>query len=307
MRLMGFPPFDTVEELAELMRVDPRRLSVLARRSERFYRSYRIPKRSRGWRKINSPSKELKAVQAWILRNILDRLNPSPYAIAYVMGRKLIDNVSPHSSNRYFLSVDISNFFPSVSARRVHRLFETLGYSRRAARTLTSLCSLFGRLPQGGVTSPALSNMICLRLDRRLAGLASRKNVVFTRYADDMTFSTNNRNALPGLLRSVGRIVREEGFELNDEKTRFLGPRTRCTITGLVKDSSVPTFGVGKRKKTMMRAVMYNLRAQGRPHPDYPTESSIEGWIEFVKNVDEPGHAQMLRYWTALKQRYPAP
>ena len=163
-------------------------------------------------------------MQAWVLRRILDKLSTSPYTTAYVKGRRLSrQNVTPHISNRYFLSVDVRNFFPSVRSFEVRRLFDALGYSPLAADKLRRLCSYFRGLPQGAVTSPALSNLICLRLDRRLAGLCSRRNIVFTRYADDITFSTNNRNALPRLLPSVYRILRDEGFEPNQEKTRILG------------------------------------------------------------------------------------
>ena len=304
MRLLGFPTFNTVKELAALMRIDAGRLSILALWPERFYRRYRIPKRRGGWREIKSPSKELKAVQAWILRNILDRLSTSLYATAYVRGRGLLDNVNPHMSNRYFLSVDIRNFFPSVSSDRVHHLFGMLGYSKLAANKLTRLCSYFSGLPQGAVTSPALSNLICLRLDRRLAGLVSRRNIVFTRYADDITFSTNNRNTLPRLLPLVYRILRTEGFEPHQEKTRILGPRTRCLITGLVKSSSDPTFGIGRKKKTAMRAIIHNLIARGRAHPKYPTEASIEGWIRFLRSVDTASYDQMVRYFDAQKRKY---
>lgn len=286
------------------MRIDERRLGVLALRPERFYRRYRIPKRRGGWREIQSPNKELKAVQAWILRNILDRLSTSPYATAYIRGRGLLDNVSPHMSNRYFLSVDIRNFFPSVSSSLVHGLFKRLGYSKLAARKLTRLCSYFSGLPQGGVTSPALSNLICLRLDHRLAGMASRRNIVFTRYADDITFSTNNRNALPRLLPSVYRILRSEGFEPHQDKTRILGPRTRCVITGLVKSSSDPAFGIGRKKKIAMRAIIHNLLADGRAHPRYPNETSIQGWIQFLRNVDATSYDQMNRYFEEQKRKY---
>ncbi len=305
MSLLGFPSFDRVEELAALIHIDERRLAILTEVPERFYRRYRIPKRHRGWREIQSPSKELKAVQAWILRNILDKLSSSPYATAYVKGRRLLDNVNPHMNNRYFLSVDIKDFFPSVRSSLVRKLFERIGYSKRSANILCRLCCFFSGLPQGAVTSPALSNLICLGMDRRLAGLASRRNIVFTRYADDITFSTNNRNALPRLRSSVYMILRSVGFVPNQEKTRLLGPRTRCVITGLVKSSNDPTFGIGRKKKVAMRSTMHNFLARGIVHPDYPNEASIEGWIHFAKNVDPAAYEQMFRYWNGQKTKYP--
>jgi len=307
MSLLGLPSFDTVEELAALIHIDEDRLAILAKFPERFYRRYKILKKPllRGTREIQSPSKELKAVQAWILRNILDKLSSSPYATAYVKGRRLLDNVDPHVNNRYFLAVDIRDFFPSVYLGLVYDLFARIGYSKQAANILCRLCGYRLGLPQGGVTSPALSNLVCLRLDRRLAGLASRRNIVFTRYADDITFSTNNRNALLRLLPTTYRVLRDTGFEPNLGKTRLLGPRTRCVITGLVKNSKDPTFGIGRRKKVAMRSIMHNFLARGIVNADYPNEASIEGWIHFAKNVDPAGHGQMLRYWTDQKAKYP--
>ncbi|MBI4546863.1 MAG: RNA-directed DNA polymerase [Ignavibacteriae bacterium] len=304
LRLLGLPVFDNIENLAALIRVDSKRLTILVLQSERFYRTYRIPKRSSGWRKISSPSKEIKAIQAWILRNILDKLSPSAYATGYILRKRLVDNVNPHASNRFFLSVDIRDFFPMIGSWRIRRLFEVLGYSEMAAVTLTRLCTYFGGLPQGGVTSPALSNLVCLKVDRRLGGLASHRNMVFTRYADDITFSTNNRNALCRVLTLVFEIIRNEGFEPNLEKVRLLGPRTQCRITGLVKNSSEARFGIGKKKKIRMRAVMHNLLVKGRHDSTYPDGASIEGWLSFLKGVDPGSHEQMTRYWNTLKAKY---
>ncbi len=282
-------------------------MSLLTRLSQRFYKSYRIAKRTSGWRNISQPSKELKGIQAWILRNILDKLSPSDYATAYLPGKSLNDNVMPHAGNRYFLSVDIENFFHNIPDSRVQRVFELVGYSKPTARFLMSLCAYFHHLPQGGVTSPALSNLVSLRLDARLSGLMSRRNIVFTRYADDMTFSANSPRALIKALRSIRRIVLSEGFLLNEPKTRVLGPRCQCAITGLIKNASEPRFGIGRKKKVKMRAVMHGLVSGKRVDPKYPTTEAVEGWLNFVKGTDKISHRQMSEYWKRLREKYPIP
>jgi len=301
LRLLGLPVFDSIADLAKLIHIDRGRLNVLIRYSKRFYKNYTIPKRTGGHRKISQPSKELKAIQAWILRNILDKLIPSEHATAYIRGKKLIDNLSPHIGNRYFLSVDIEDFFPSIPRWRVERVFELLGYSKQAVMILANLCTYFGGLAQGAVTSPALSNLAALKLDRRLAGLTSRRNIVFTRYSDDMTFSTNNRIVLYRTLPTILRIIQSEDFEPNEPKIRFLGPRTQCRITGLVKNSSEPRWGIGRYKKLRMRAIMHNMINNKMHDHDYPDENSINGWLNFLKGVDEKGYLQMEKYWQRLK------
>lgn len=303
MRLLGLPYFENIEELANLIHIDSGRLKILIANTDSFYRKHSIAKRDGRTRVLHSPSNELKAIQAWILRHILDRLSASSFATAYAPKSRLIDNLSPHISNRYFLSIDIKDFFPSVRKPRVSRLFDKLGYGKTACYILTRLCTYKAGLPQGGVTSPCLSNLVCLQLDRRLAGLTSRRNVVFTRYADDITFSTNNRGSLTRLLPLAYQVLREEGFQPNIDKQRFMGPFTRCAITGLIKNSSEPSFGVGKTRKRQMRAVMYTIATGGVPFGRYPNESSIAGWLSFVKSVDPAGHRQMEQYWTALKGR----
>jgi len=307
LQLLGLPVFNTIDELALLIHVDSGRLSILIKHANRFYRTYRIPKRTSGSREISQPSRELKGIQAWILRNIIDKLSPSPHATAYFPGKCLSDNVFPHSSNRYFLSLDLEDFFPSIPRWRIQRLFVLVGYTQGIASRLSALCTFSRALPQGGVTSPALSNLVASQMDRRLSGLISRRNIVFTRYADDMTFSSNNRTALLRVLPSIRRIIESEGFTINEPKTRFLGPRIQCRITGLVKNSSEPCFGIGRKKKVKMRAIMHNLLTRKKKDTDYPSEQSIEGCLNFLKGVDERSYAQMCKYWSNLKEKYPAP
>ncbi len=230
LRLMDLPVFSDQKELAELMHVDRGLVVMLSEFSRRYYKRYSIPKSNGTLREIRQPRKDLKGIQAWILRNILDKLSPSPYATAYILQRGILGNVSPHSNNRYFICLDLEDFFPSISIRRVAKVFSLIGYSNKAAPTLANLCTCDGNLPQGAVTSPSLSNLIAAKLDRRIAGYTSRRNIIYTRYADDLTFSSNNPKVLCQSLSIVLKIIKSEHFKLNLDKLRVLGPRKRCSI-----------------------------------------------------------------------------
>jgi retron-type reverse transcriptase len=234
------------------------------------------------------------------LRNILDKLTPTPYATAYVKKKSLLHNVSPHSANRYFLCLDLENFFPSISTNRTANIFRLIGYSWRAAFFLSELCTCDGGLPQGAVTSPALSNLAAAKLDRRIAGFTSRRNIVYTRYADDITLSSNNPASLCKVLPTIMRIIKNERFQPNLEKTRLVGPRRRCLVTGLVKNTDEPRFGIGRYKKRRMRAVMHNLLIKGKTDIKYDSAESILGWLSFLKGVDEESYEQMNRTWENL-------
>jgi retron-type reverse transcriptase len=300
LRLMNLPVFSDEKELAEVMHVDFRLIRKFCGGQKYFYRRYTIPKSNGKSREILQPCKDLKALQSWILRNILDGLAPTPYATAYVKDKNLLHNVSPHSANRYFLCLDLEDFFPSISDGRVANIFRLIGYSRRAAFFLSALCTYDGGLPQGAVTSPALSNLVAAKLDRRIAGFTSRRNIVYTRYADDITLSSNNPARLCKAMHTVIRIIENERFSVNAEKTRMVGPRRQCRVTGLVKNTDEPRFGIGRHKKRQMRAIMHNLLIKGKTDRKYDSADSIIGWLSFLKGVDQVSHEQMNRTWEFL-------
>jgi len=305
LRLLNLPVFSNSRELAEAMHIDPAQIILFNRYAHagHYYYEYEIPKSNGGSRTINQPGRRLKAIQAWILRNILDKLTPSPHATAFEKGKNLKDNVVAHSNNSYFLCMDLEDFFPSIKTWRVIHIFSLVGYPTRAAATLGNLCTCKNCLPQGGVTSPSLSNLIAGKLDRRMAGYTSRRNIIYTRYADDMTFSCNNPRVLCRALPMLRKIVKTSGFKVNNKKQRMFGPRRRCLITGLVKNNSEPRFGIGRKKKRHIRAVLHNLIIKGNSDDTYRDENSVLGWLNYLKSVDGDSFQQMNNYYEHLKQK----
>ncbi len=297
------PVFSKSSELARLMHVDPGLVAAISRSPNKFYRRYTIPKSDGRLRDIRQPRRDLKGIQAWILRNILDRLTASTYATAYIAGKTIVDNVAPHQSNRHFISLDLEDFFPSISARRVVKMFFLVGYSKLASNVLARLCTCRGRLPQGAVTSPTLSNLIAAKLDRRLAGYTSKRNIAYTRYSDDITLSSNNPVVLYQSLSIILKIITSEHFRPNMSKLRVLGPRRRCSITGLVKNNSEARFGIGKRKKRRIRAAVHH-QVFGLPRDSrYSSEASLKGWLMYLKSVDEESFHQINFYWNRLVEK----
>src|SRR5437764_1467179 len=163
-------------------------------------------------------------------------------AQGFLAGRSILSNAAAHTGSKIVLKMDVREFFPTVTWRRVKGVFRRAGYREQIATLLALLCTEAPRevvefegkkyyvslgprcLPQGAPTSPALTNALCLRLDRRLAGLARKLGWRYTRYADDMTFSLPADHTGPpqlgALLGCVRRVVQAEGFAVNDEKTR---------------------------------------------------------------------------------------
>jgi hypothetical protein len=303
LRLMDLPVFSDEKELASLIHIDPGWIKILSNYSRRYYKKYKIPKSNGKMREIKQPRKDLKGIQAWILRNILDRLNPTIFATAYIKDKNILSNVAPHCNNKYFMLLDLEEFFPSISIRRVAKIFSLIGYSEKAVYILSMLCTCDGSLPQGAVTSPSLSNLIAAKLDRRIAGYISKRNIIYTRYADDITLSSNNPAILCQSLPIILKIIKSEHFDPNMNKLRVLGPRKRCSITGLIKNNSKPKFGIGKKKKKLMRAVMHHFLFDLSKDDKYTNEESILGWLNYLKNVDEVSFKQVNSYWERLKKR----
>lgn len=157
-------------------------------------------------------------------------------------------------------------------------------------------------LPQGGVTSPALSNIICIRLDKRIACYVGKRNIVYTRYADDMAFSSLSPKRLVGITRVVTDILKDEGFTLNSNKTRFLGPRRQRKITGLIiSDRSI---GIGKKRKRKLRAEIHHFAlGETKGIKAQILKNRIIGWLSFMNSVNPQGLKQIKKYIKQLSKK----
>ena len=228
--------------------------------SEAFpgYTEFEIPKSNGDSRHISAPVPKLRWIQRWILDNILSGIVLDDCVTAYVKGRSIRDNATPHLDAKVLVNLDLKSFFPSISFRRVLGIYLHMGYVYPVAVLLAKLCCHQGRLPQGAPTSPAISNLVCRKLDRRLMNLAQSMSFTYTRYADDLTFSGNNRP--DGLIHTVKQIVQDEGFVLAEHKTRITRLGKSQRVTGLVVSSKI---NVPRKYYRRIRAIIYNCQRFG--------------------------------------------
>jgi RNA-directed DNA polymerase len=300
-RLLGLPTVNSIEDLAFHTRLSEKKIYQLWRRTPYQYRLFDIPKASGGTRRISHPSRDLKAVQAWILHTILRPLRPSRASVGFESGECILQNAQPHIGARVTMSMDIESFFPSVRANRVFVLFRWLGYADWTSSLLTTLCTLDGALPQGAPSSPKLANLVCLRLDRRIMGYVGRSGIAYTRYADDLTFSAFSQTALARATRFIRRIVESEGFILNEAKTRIAGPGRCHRATGLVISSD--DAGIGRKTLRSIRARIHDLCAFDRASAPADRIAHLLGWLAFIRNVDPKRHRILCEYIRRLSAR----
>ena len=321
------PELRDVQALARVLELPIPRLRWLVYHREvdagTHYHRWTVPKRDGGERLISAPKPELKRAQAWIARNITEHLPVHGAAHGFLAGRSTATNAAAHAGARVLIKLDLRDFYPSITLPRVKGVFRKAGYGEQVATALALLCTeapreemmVHGRryhvavaprsLPQGAPTSPSITNALSLKLDCRLAGLARKLGFRYTRYADDLTFSwhQDGEDAPAGrLIRAVQRITGEEGFAVNDKKTRIMRAGRRQKVTGLVINrlparapETGPGAGVGpeggpalarvpRKLVRRLRAAIYN-REHGKPGKGDSLEQ-LRGWAAYVYMTD---------------------
>lgn len=286
----GLPELSDVHALARALELPIPRLRFLAYHREvdtgTHYHRWTVPKSDGRRRLISAPKPDLKRAQRWIARSITEHLPVHGAAHGFLVGRSTVTNAAAHAGADVVIKFDLQDFYPSITTPRVKGVFRKAGYTEQVATVLALLCTEAPReemllrgqkyfvavgarsLPQGAPTSPSITNALSLRMDSRLAGLARKLNLRYTRYADDLTFSWHGESALApvGRLRdAVARIVEDEGFAINEKKTRIMRAGRRQKITGLVVNQTGPTGdadgGSRARPARVPRKVIRRLRA----------------------------------------------
>ncbi len=264
------------------------------------YRRKVIRKRDGQLRMIEEPRPLMKRVQKTIARHLLPAVPLHSATHGFVPGKSIFTAASPHCGKRLVLSMDLENFFGSIDRKRTSALFRLCGYPAKVAFTLGCICTApandatdlpesdlwnVSRLPQGAPSSPSIANAIAYRLDQRLAGLAQSMGADYTRYADDLTFSGEERfiGAVSRVIPLVGAIAAEEGFAVNHRKTRRMFAGHRQSVLGLTVNvspaASRQTFE--NLKALLNNCVRYGPESQNRDAVEH-FQSHLRGRIAFV-------------------------
>jgi len=274
------PPLVKTEVLALALGISHKLLYAMVQAPQRYYRSFSIPKRTRGKRQIDAPRVFLRTVQKWILRNVLYSRELPPFVTGFVPGRGLLNNARAHVGQRYLMKLDIQDFFASVNFEKVEDVFKSFEYPEKVTRLLTHLCTFRRGLPQGAPTSPYLANLGFLSCDNMLKQFSDVTNLRYTRYADDLTFSANE--PIPASVADeLTTIIRSSGFQVNPTKFRSWHPGQRLITTGMVvNEKAQPTREFRRR----LRAIFH--QASLSPHKFRSQINKLVGWAAFVNMYD---------------------
>ena len=209
----------------------------------------------------------MKALQRWLLYNVVEKWPVHDAAFGYRTGRSIRDNASSHSTSSYLLRMDLKNFFPSIRARDISAFLGerppgTEDWDERDYTLFKNITCRYEALTIGSPTSPALSNAICFQLDSRISGLATETSVTYTRYADDLFFSTDVPNVLVQLPERIASILRNLecplDLTINSVKTRHSSKSGRRQVTGLVLTSD-GRVSLGRQRRRFIRRQIHRI------------------------------------------------
>ncbi|WP_270832554.1 retron Ec67 family RNA-directed DNA polymerase/endonuclease [Faecalibacillus intestinalis] len=263
------------------------------------YNTLEIPKKNGDTRTICVPNKNLKKVQKKLynkLSTYYDEIKTqnnftSKISHGFEKNRSIVTNAEVHKNKRYVVNLDLLDFFPSINFGRVRSYFIKNNYfeiNDDIATILAQLTCYKGMLPQGAPTSPLIANMICNIMDIRILKIAKKYRLDYTRYADDLTFSTNNKyflNDYDKFLEDIKNIIHRSGFELNSKKTRLLFSNSRQEVTGLVVNKKI---SVPKEYYKNTRAMAHSLYKNGYflIDDEVGTIEQLEGRFSFINQIN---------------------
>ena len=278
---------------------------------ERHYDEYKIRKKAGGDRPIEAPDYLLKDIQRWIYINILCKdtsINDCvhgfiPKSMNKDKVRGVLTNAAPHAGHDWLINIDLKNFFHTVKLDKVKDYFSSLGYEDEVVKTLTALCTYKSRLPQGAPTSPMLSNIIASTMDVMMLKYCNKRGIVYTRYADDLTFSANSDVEVPPI-EDIYKIVYLNGFKVNRMKTKVRYKGCRQEVTGLTVTNGVH---VSQRfKKEILRELHFCKKFGVYEHYQHMNTTKglykdwLRGKIMFVRQIDPACGNKMLEQFNEL-------
>lgn len=313
----NFTYIHSLGHLAHCSRVNFHYLRNVVKRRGLPYEIFSVPKRSGGHRYLASPEKPLKQVQQWINKYILSSNIPHWRCFSYKSGVSIIDAAKEHCSSKWLIKIDIENFFDSVNEVSVYKLFRGMGYCSLVSFELARLCTFvpahvsknhfkrsllyntssddlpypkkgikfLGRLPQGAPSSPSISNLVFEPIDIVLQNYAEHNDLVYSRYADDICFSSDSKNfsreKAMEIINFCSKEIRRHGYATKKMKTKIIPPGVPKVVLGLNVNHSNPklTKAFKKRLEGHIRGIEHFGAVE---HANHKKFISVFGMLDHV-------------------------
>lgn len=304
----------TPRDVADLLEISYSVLvfNVFKLPADRKYTIFHVPKKHGGFREIRAPISNIKIIQQKLNSVFQSTFRVKSCVHGFADGRSIVSNAERHANKRYVLNVDLKDFFPSINFARVFGMFKAYPYHfpHKVAMVLARICCDEFEFPQGAPTSPVVSNMICAKMDSQLKHLAQVLKCWYSRYGDDLTFSTS-KESFPVELATSGptgtrvgarleALIKANHFEVNDKKVRLQEFTERQEVTGLVVNKrpnvqrayrqqiramlhAWQKYGLVSAQENHLTRFRHKHRAPFKTEPRF--ENVVRGKIEFLGMV----------------------
>jgi len=250
---------NSLEEFYKLLSISRNSVIELLSKPDKLnYNSFAIPKKRIGHRLIQSPVLKLKLLQKKMnafLQSLYYEINDGLNCHGFIANKSIKTNALPHINKNFVLNLDLKNFFQSIAYKKIVKVLSEDPFllNPEISILIAQICCYNNFLAQGSPTSPILSNIVCINLDKQLTDLSDVRNLIYSRYADDLTFSSNcsDINYMRESLLQITKVIKNEGFIVNEDKTRILQKTRSQVVTGLVVNN----------KLSVRRGYLRNIRA----------------------------------------------
>jgi len=344
-----FPVIFTLKHLSQLTNVHYAALrSIVERNPQRkIYKVFKLKKKRMNcdpyqFRIITVPEPALLTAQRWIHERILKKMAFHPCNTAFVPNGGILMAAMPHCGCSWMIKIDIRNYFESIYEGKVYKIFRSIGYQPLVSFELARLCTRvrdysnpvkknyaefskegslpyktieIGHLPQGAPTSPLLSNLCTVKLDKRLLAFSIKNNLTYTRYADDIIFSATsdfNRSNCVSFIKEINSILALNGFWPNKNKTKIITPGARKIVLGMLVDGPKPKLTKEYKKEISTHLYfLFNGKVGLKKHclhKGFRSEQGLlnylEGKLSFASYIEPEWAAKMNIRYKAIKMKF---
>lgn len=266
-------------------------MNIYKQKNDLYYEFKQYKGRGK-FRKIQAPTNELKKIQKIILDKILLKIKCHKSAFGFVKNKTIFENAMLHKDSKWIFTLDIKDFFDSISESMVEKALINNGIIEKKAKTISSICTRNGFLVQGSPSSPQISNIVFKPIDKKIFTICSKNNLIYTRYVDDITISGEYEN-IDKIKSKIFSLINKAGFKISYKKVHTLGKHRRQNVTGIIVNNSK---SVPIEKAMRIRALLYNIKrdiAAGKIktindiEKKYESFNKIYGYANFMNDCNK--------------------